>query len=104
MILFTRQTYEDSHAHSSEEGDFFLSTTFSDNEKKLFNSRLLELEKENKIPPFDMLAFVVFVHGDNNKKANPYLDELTDKLLRSMDSYPLQRQLIYNLALFKYYG
>merc|ERR1719153_918694 len=51
-----------------------------------------------------MLAFIVFVHGDNNKDTNPYLDELTDKLLRSMNSYPVQRELLYYLAIFKYYA
>ena len=80
-----------------------VNSKFTTKESDLFKAKLRELEAEGEgggIPPENMLGFLVFSRLHNE----PYISDLTMKILQTMEAYPNQRRLLLYLAIFKFYG
>ena len=80
-----------------------VNSKFTSKESDLFKAKLRELEAEGEgggIPPENMLGFLVFSRLQNE----PYISDLTMKILQTMEAYPNQKRLLLYLAIFKFYG
>ena len=80
-----------------------VNSKFTTKESDLFKAKLRELEAEGEgggIPPENMLGFLVFSGLQNE----PYISDLTMKILQTMEAYPNQKRLLLYLAIFKFYG
>ena len=79
----------------------FLEASFSENEKRLFNSKLQQF-RQIDIPLFDMLGFLSLMNIDDPKNYKEYVERVVDAIIETVRmSYPTELVLLLHLAIFK---